>query len=114
MENINKPHLNLSEICEFIEHSDNNKIKETETLTSYDYDDEDGKIQTIGSKTIRENVIPSNPQIDNIRYDLVKILVGKVLDDNSYQYDEEKKEYFFNMGTQIALNTLIEYKMIEK
>ena len=112
MEINNKPFFNLREICEFIEHSDNNKIKETETLTSYDYDEMDGKMQTIGSKTIRENVIPSNPQIDNIRYDLVKTLITKILDNNTYQYDEEKKEYYFDMGAQIALNTLIEYKMV--
>ena len=113
MESLNKPFFNLRELCDFIEHSDNNKIKETETITNYDYDETDGKLQNNGIKTIRENIIPSNPQIDNIRYDLVKTLIYKILDDNSYSYDEEKKEYFFNMGTQIALNTLIEYKMIE-
>ena len=113
MEVINKPFFNLREICDFIEHSDNNKIKETETLTNYDYDEIDGKFQNIGSKTIRENIIPSNPQIDSIRYDLVKTLITKILDDNSYSYDEKNNEYFFNMGTQIALNTLVEYKMIE-
>lgn len=109
------PCLNLDEITKFIEYSDNNKIKETETVTNTDnVDTADGGVnKVITNKSVRENIVSSNPQIDNIRYDLIKLLITKVFDESSYIVDEKDNETYFGVGTQIALNTLIEYNMIK-
>ena len=117
MENNTLPCFNLQEICKFIEYSDNNKVKETEIIIntdSFDASSNDGINQVLNNKTVRDNFITANAQIDNIRYDLVKTLMLKVMDDSSFIKDEKDNETYFTMGAQIALNTLIEYNMIKK
>ena len=118
MENNIMPCLNLQEICKFIEYSDNNKIKETEIIvntdSSLDILNSEGVNQTISNKSVRDTTISANSQIDNIRYDLIKTLILKLLDDESYIKDEKDGQTYFSMGTQIALNTLIEHNMIKK
>jgi hypothetical protein len=112
------PCFNLTEICKFIEYSDNNKVKETEIIvntdSSFDSLTPEPSGQTISNKSVRDSFISANSQVDNIRYDLIKTLILKVIDDESYLKDEKDGETYFSMGTQIALNTLIEYNMIKK
>lgn len=109
------PYFDLKEICKFIEYSDNNKIKETEIIIntdSFDTSNGDGVNRILNNKSVRDNIISASAQVDMMRYDLVKTLITKVLDDDSYFKDEDGQTYF-STGTQIAFNTLIENNMLK-
>lgn len=110
------PYFDLTEICKFIEYSDNNRVKETEIIIntdSFDASSEGGINQVLNNKTVRDSIISANAQVDNIRYDLIKALISKIMDDNSYIKDEKDGQTYFTMGAQIAVNTLVEYNMLK-
>jgi hypothetical protein len=109
MEEICKPCFDLERICDFITYSDTHKIKDVELLiTTGDNIEENG--ERFNSKTVRENTISSNPQIDTIRYDLVKTLMTIIIDSNMSERNEEDG---LTIGEQLAINTLIENKMLK-
>ena len=109
MEEIQKPYFDLERICEFITYSDAHKSKDVELIiTSGNNIEEDG--ESFNSKTVRENTISSNPQIDTIRYDLVKMLMLTLIDSNMSERDENEG---LTIGEQLALNTLVENKMLK-
>ena len=110
------PYFDLAEICKFIEYSDNTKVKETEIIIntdSFDGSVEGGINQVLNNKTVRDNIVSANAQVDNIRYDLVKTLILKILDDTSFLKDKKDGQTYFTTGAQIAVNTLIEYNMLK-
>lgn len=90
--------FDLEAICDFISFSTKNDSKEKEVITSFT---DDGKID---EKSVRELTAPSNIQMDNIRYDLAKMMVIQVL-----TYDEKNIESLDQMpfGTEMAFLTLI-------
>lgn len=100
------PHFNLDAIFDFITYSDANKIKHIETITNIEHNPLSNELEE--NKSIRENILSSNPQIDELRYDLIKTLIDKVLNSNIVGDNDEK----FTLGEQIAINTLSEYKML--
>lgn len=89
--------LDLDSVYDFINFSSTHDSKEKEVVTSY----VEGKVD---EKSVRELTTPGNSQIDNIKYDLVKMLIIQVL-----TYDEKQVDSLDNMpfGTQLAFLTLI-------
>ena len=89
--------LDLNSVCDFINHSSTHSAKETEVINSY----VEGKLD---EKSVRELTTPGNSQIDNIKYDLVKMFIVQIL-----TYDEKNIEKLEDMpfGTQLAFLTLI-------
>lgn len=90
--------FNTAKICEFINVSQSTESKEKEIITSFT---EGGNVD---EKSIRELTTPGNLQIDNIRYDLIKMFIIQVL-----TYDDKNVENISQMpfGTQLAFLTLI-------
>jgi hypothetical protein len=62
----------------------------------------------LSSKTVHEVKSTGNPQNDTITYDLVKLLIVTLLD-NDVDVDESNQGTF---GMMLALNTLLEAGMI--
>lgn len=104
-----RPYFDLAKICEFIEHSDKHKVKETEIIDTIDNSQEQVPGERI-LKTVRENIVQSNQQIDNIRYDLIKTLM-LIITESQINSDDENAQ--FNIGEQLAINTLIKNKMLK-
>jgi len=90
--------FDVKKICEFINVSTDSETTEKEIITSFN---EGGGVD---EKSVRELTTPGNPQVDNIRYDLIKMLIIQVL-----TYDEKDVEIITQMpfGTQLAFLTLI-------
>lgn len=103
------PYFDLHKICEFIQYSDSNKIKETEIIDTIDNSREQSVDERI-LKTVRDNITSANQQIDTIRYDLVKLLMLTVIESNIDMSDENA---IFSVGEQIAINTLVKNKMLK-
>lgn len=106
---VKTPYFDLHKICEFIQYSDNNKIKETEVIDTIDNSHE----QTDGErilKTVRDTITSTNQQIDNIRYDLVKTFILMILESN---IDLTNEDETFGLGEQLAINTMIKNKMLK-
>ncbi len=106
---ITLPYFDLEEICKFVTYSDQNKTTETETITNYDIDE--FSKYSVNNKSISERTIPSNMQIDTIRYDLVKTLMLKLIDEEIFK--NEMEEQTFSFGAQLAITTLKEFKMLK-
>lgn len=111
MVDINKDYcLDLKAILKFINYSDVHTNKETEIVDKYEKNE--NKDLSACEKTIREITTGGNQQMDNISYDLLKILLAQVL---SYGYNEEAEMATPPLGFEIAFNTLINEKfLIEK
>lgn len=106
---ITLPYFDLEEICKFVTYSDQNKTTEIETITNYDIDE--FSKYSVNNKSISERTIPSNMQIDTIRYDLVKTLMLKLIDEEIFK--NEMEEQTFSFGAQLAITTLKEFKMLK-
>ena len=103
------PYFDLNKICEFIQYSENHKIKETEIIDTIDNSLEQSDGERI-LKTVRDTIMASNQQVDNIRYDLVKTLLLTIIESNVDFSNEEDK---FTIGEQLAINTLVKNKMLK-
>ena len=103
MINLDKEYyLDIKAILDFINYSDTHSNKETEIVDRYEKDE--NKNLSSAEKTIREITSYGNTNMDNISYDLVKILLGQVL---SWGYDTEQTETeTIPFGLKIAINTL--------
>lgn len=102
--------LDLKAILNFINFSDSHNSKESEIIDRYEKDD--NKTLSVAEKTIREITSVGNTQMDNISYDLIKILITQVL---SYGYDLETNSLTNTpFGFDIAFNTLINEKLLKK
>ena len=100
-------YLDLEAIDNFINYSDNNLTNDAEVLDTYDAVDENGTL-ALTSRTISNKKISSNPQIDNIRYDLVKMLITTVFESSLIDDPVNAKT-----GAIIAFNTLKKKKMLK-
>lgn len=96
--------LDLKAIDKFINYSDTNTINDTEVLDTYDVN-ENGEF-LLSQRTINTKKISSNPQIDNIRYDLVKTLIVTVFDADMTTREQK-------VGFSVAFNTLKRAKMLK-
>lgn len=90
--------LDLEQVYDFINFSSTHESKEKEVITNFT------EAGIVDERSVRELTTPANSQIDNIKYDLVKMLIIQVL-----TYDEKEIESLEAMpfGTQLAFLTLI-------
>lgn len=109
MNNLDKEYyLDIKAILNFINYSDTHSNKETEIVDRYEKDE--NKNLSSAEKTIREITSYGNTNMDNISYDLVKILLGQVL---SWGYETEQIETeTIPFGLKIAINTLLKEKLL--
>jgi hypothetical protein len=102
--------LDLKAILNFINFSDNHNTKESEIIDHYEKDE--NKSLSVAEKTIREITSSGNAQMDNIGYDLIKLLLTQIL---SYGYNREEDSLENTpFGFDIAFNTLINEKLLKK
>lgn len=93
--------FDMGKICQFVIYSDKTSSKEHEVLDNYEIND-GNKIELV-SKSVRELNGRGNEQIDNIKYDFIKMFIDLILTYNEYprQLDE------LPFGVKIAFETLI-------
>ena len=93
--------FDMGKICQFVIYSDKTSSKEHEVLDNYEIND-GNKIELV-SKSVRELSGRGNEQIDNIKYDFIKMFIDLILTYNEYprQLDE------LPFGVKIAFETLI-------
>lgn len=96
--------FDIEAIISFINKSNNKKISETEIT-------EDFKLEknspVLVNKTIKEVTAPMASDIDNIRYDLVKMFVISLIN-NEEEYGS------MPYGINMAFNTLLSLGLIKK
>jgi hypothetical protein len=104
-------YLDVKAILNFISYSDTHS-KEIEIIDKYEKDE--NKNFNTAEKTIKEITTSGDSNMDNISYDLVKILVGQIL---SWGYDvdpTEQDNQNLPFGLKVAFNTLIKEKLLLK
>lgn len=102
-------YLDVKAILEFINYSGSHSNKETEIIDRYEKDE--NKNLNAAEKTIREITSYGDTNIDNISYDLIKILIAQVL---SWGYEVEQETQYLPFGLKIAMNTLLKEKLLLK
>lgn len=90
--------FDINKIVEFVQYSDKTEVKERE-LTDVLENNGDGL--QITSKVVRETCGAGNPQIDNIKYDIVKNLMVELITFEDYAVEE------LPYGLRIVVNTMI-------
>jgi hypothetical protein len=93
----------IKEIC--LNQHESNGTKEYEISQAYERQD-DGEF-TLSSKLEHEVKTIGNQQNDMILYDVVKLFIVSLLENNT-NIDEED----FDLGTALALNTMISWGVI--
>lgn len=83
--------------------------KETEVTEAYETD-EDSNL-SLTSKIVRDIKSTGNPQNDMIIYDLVKLLIIRLLDNTT---TEEEFHDNVDFSTALAINTLLTWGMLEE
>lgn len=121
-------YFDMDMACEFItngvsEHDSNNARIEREIITNYDVETDDGGI-AVNSKTVREITGPSDGTMDNIRYDLMKIMMIQIItfsDKTRVSIPNEPNGVDIPiicidqlpLGTRLAFNTLLKAGIIK-
>lgn len=90
--------------------SDNERSKDTEITEGYEKSDGGDMVQV--SKIIREVNSQGNMQNDTIRYDLVKTLLGVLLDKKVMSFGSLENEAQYDFSFNIAFNTLLKAGII--
>lgn len=90
--------------------SDNERSKDTEITEGYEKSDGGDMVQV--SKIIREVNSQGNMQNDTIRYDLVKTLLGVLLDKKVMNFGSLENEAQYDFSFNIAFNTLLKAGII--
>lgn len=99
--------LDIKAILKFINYSDSHSNKETEIIDKYEKDENQSLKNS--EKTIREITSYGNTNMDNINYDLIKMLLGQVL---SWGYEEENTSSTIPFGLKVVINTLLNEKLL--
>lgn len=81
----------------------------TENEVSYAYEVLENGNLNMTSKVDHETVVKGNPQNDMIIYDIVKLLILSLLDNNSTE-----KEFEETFGFTLALNSLLAWGVVEE
>ena len=81
---------------------------EISQVYGYSPDEEDGEFG-LQSKVEHETKGVGNPQNDMIVYDVVKMLILALLEN-----DKPKKEFEYDFGTTFAINTLLNWGVLEE
>ena len=101
--------LNMDRISQYCLVSSEKPSNESEITEAYDYD-ENGEFR-LTSKINREITSPGNSQGDMFTYDLIKMLITKLIECPLPVYSNETQTDF---GFAVAFNTLVSYGMIEE
>lgn len=99
--------FDLDAIKKFCLISSDQNGKETEVTEGYDTN-EDGAL-TLSSKILREVKSNGNPQNDMIIYDVVKLFIMRLLENNS---SEHEFNCDIDFSTALAINTMLKWKML--
>lgn len=97
---------NLKKVC--LTASSEGGTKEIQIAQTYELDDINDTLN-LTQKIEHETKTLGNTQNDMIIYDIVKLLIISLL-----EKDQTKKEFELTFGTQIAINTLVEWGILEK
>lgn len=93
----------IKEIC--LKQHEDNGTKEYEISQAYERQD-DGEF-TLASKLEHEVKTFGNQQNDMILYDVVKLFIVSLLENNTNIEEEE-----FDLGTALAINTMIDWGIL--
>lgn len=74
------------------------------------YNAEENDVISLTSKVERELKTDGNPQNDAIVWDFIKILIDKLMQDNTITFDND--EFIMDMPTALAFNTLLKEGII--
>lgn len=88
--------LCLSKIFNFVNYSDKHCSKETEITDGYDINDDEVNPQ-LTSRIVREITMDGNTQMDTLKYDMIKIMINRLIECTGETFD---------FGTTLAFNTL--------
>ena len=83
--------------------------REYEISQVYGSDDDDEGEFKLQSRVEHETKGAGNPQNDMIVYDIVKMLILALLEN-----DKPKKEFEYDFGTTFAINTLLNWGVLEE
>ena len=103
-------YFDVERISKFINHSDTHKIMEREIIDSYEQEEDDDGVSHMNAvgKTVREVSAQGNTNMDNIKYDLIKMFIIKLID-SDLTNDFDKPLPF---GMVLCINTLIKEKIL--
>lgn len=97
--------LKLKEVC--LTTSSDCKTKEIQIAQTYEIDDS-GELE-LQTKVEHETKSPDNQQNDMIIYDIVKLLIISLLENNSTELEFET-----TFGLELAINTLLSWGILEE
>lgn len=100
--------LNLEQLKKVCLFSGDDKLKEFEISQAYEADQTTGEL-VLSSKVEHETKTSGNPQNDMIVYDLVKLFVVSLLEDDVIEDEYEK-----TFGNTLAINTLLAWGILEE
>lgn len=95
---------NMKKVC--LSASEDNCGKELEITNVYESNGDD---YTISSRVERETKVNKNPQNDMILYDIVKLFIISLLEN-----DRTETEFENDFGTVFAINTLLNWGVLEE
>lgn len=95
--------INLNKILKFYSDTESNKNKETEIVDTYEIDSTN--VARLIGKQIREAKSNQPAQNETIKYDLIKMFLTVLLDNDNRTTDVD-------LGTNLAFNTLLENDFI--
>lgn len=108
-------YIDINRVASFANHSDTHKLVEREIVDNYECKHNgDGTSRLDNTtKTVREVSSQGNTNMDNIKYDLLKLFITQLIgyglfDDN----DEEGTEESIPFGIALCMNTLIKEKIL--
>lgn len=97
--------IDLEAVMEFCLQSEYDNLKEHELTESYEWDDEQREMQIMNR--ITRDVKGGDEQNDMLSYDLVKLFILRLLDNES-----PANEFNMDFSTALAMNTLINYNIL--
>lgn len=98
--------FDLDEIKKFCLISSDQSGREKEITEAYEFNEETSQL-TLTSKIDREVKGTGNPQNDMIIYDIVKLFIMALLDNQAIT-----EEFVMDFSTSLAINTLIKWNML--
>ena len=103
-------YFDVERISKFINHSDTHKIMEREIIDSYEQEEDDEGVSHMNAvgKTVREVSTQGNTNMDNIKYDLIKMFITKLIDSDISNDFEETLPF----GIVLCIDKLIKEKIL--
>lgn len=105
-------YIDIERVANFANHSDTHKLVEREIVDNYEKQkasDGTSHLDNI-SKTVREISSQGNTNMDNIKYDLLKLFISQLIAYGTYDTEEDDDTIPF--GIALCMNTLIKEKIL--